>query len=197
MRQAAGGVESPTHRRHYGVEESGGTRALVLELVEGDTSPRDWRTVEFLLREAFTSHSRSPMLLDAAHERGIVHRDLKPANIKITLESVVKVLDFGLATAAEQGGSSSKSGGVTTFTNGGGTRDGMMLGTVAYMSPSRRREPSRQADRYLGVRVRALRNAHRACAVCSRHDTDMLARIVEHDPVAALPAATPATVQRL
>ena len=75
-------------------------RALVLELVEGDTlAERLARSGTRVLSvtEALEIAKQIAGALDAAHEKGIVHRDLKPANIKITPDGVVKVLDFGLA----------------------------------------------------------------------------------------------------
>ena len=72
--------------------------------------------------------------LQAAHEKGIVHRDLKSANIMVTPEGVVKVLDFGLAAIVPGGGAADSSTRTASV-----TRDGVILGTVAYMSPEQAR----------------------------------------------------------
>jgi serine/threonine protein kinase len=72
--------------------------------------------------------------LELAHERGIIHRDLKPANIKITPEGVVKVLDFGLAKALV--GDHPDPTSAATL---GKTREGVVVGTAAYMSPEQAR----------------------------------------------------------
>src|SRR4051794_30972214 len=93
----------------YGVEESSGHIALVLELVEGETlagsiaRTKGQRGEGIGLGEALTIAREVAAALDAAHERGIVHRDLKPANIQITPDGVVKVLDFGLAKVGQAG----------------------------------------------------------------------------------------------
>ena len=83
----------------YGVEDADGIRALVLELVEGETLADRIVRGPIPLTDALAIARQIADALDAAHERGIIHRDLKPSNIKITPDGVVKVLDFGLAKA--------------------------------------------------------------------------------------------------
>src|SRR5713226_7459562 len=79
----------------YGLEDSGGVRALVMELVEGPTLADRIKEGAIPLEEALPIAKQIAEALEYAHERGIVHRDLKPANIKVTLYDKVKVLDFG------------------------------------------------------------------------------------------------------
>ena len=85
-------LNHPNIAQIYGVEESGGGRALVMELVPGETLQ-----APLPLETALNYAKQIAEALEAAHEKGITHRDLKPANIMITPAGVVKVLDFGLA----------------------------------------------------------------------------------------------------
>ncbi len=118
----------------HGLEESGGVRALVMELVEGPTLADRLAAGPLPLEEALAIARQIAEALEAAHERGIVHRDLKPANVKITPEGVVKVLDFGLAKVAEDPAVSGNPAASPTLTLAA-TRAGVILGTAAYMSP--------------------------------------------------------------
>ena len=121
----------------YGLEESDGLRGLVLELVEGVTlkdTLADGARLPFA--EVLPIARQIASALEAAHQKGVVHRDLKPANIKITPGGLVKVLDFGLAKIETPEGSEPAALSVLS------TNDGVVLGTIAYMSPEQARGAS-------------------------------------------------------
>ena len=94
----------------YGLEESDGIRALVLELVEGPTLADRIAQGAIPLDEALPIAKQIAEALEAAHEQGVIHRDLKPANIKVRPDGTVKVLDFGLAKLTEAPGTSRGAG---------------------------------------------------------------------------------------
>src|SRR5687767_2021419 len=94
----------------YGLEESGGMTALVMELVEGDDLSQRIARGAIPLDEALPIAKQIAEALEAAHEQNIIHRDLKPANIKVRPDGTVKVLDFGLAKAMEPAGGAGQIG---------------------------------------------------------------------------------------
>jgi len=122
----------------YGLEDVDGVSALVLELVEGPTLADRIVKGPLPVRDALVIAAQIAEALEAAHERGIVHRDLKPANVVLTGADLVKVLDFGLAKAGGGDGSGPDLSQSPTITVGG-TKDGIILGTAAYMSPEQAR----------------------------------------------------------
>ena len=124
----------------HGLEVSSGTNFLVLELVEGETLREQLNQGPIPIEESLKLALQIAEALESAHERGIIHRDLKPANIKVTPDGKVKVLDFGLAKAftGEREVNLSNS---PTLSNAA-TRQGVILGTVAYMSPEQARGKS-------------------------------------------------------
>jgi tetratricopeptide (TPR) repeat protein len=123
----------------YGLEESDGIRALVLELVEGLTVADRLAQGPIPVTEALGIAKQIAHALEAAHEQGIIHRDLKPANIKVTPSRQVKVLDFGLAKYIRNGLTS-----VTTELRDTLTMPGTVVGTLGYMAPEQLR--GRSAD---------------------------------------------------
>src|SRR5260370_4459755 len=122
-------LNHPNIAQISGIEESEHGRALVMELVAGQTL-----NGTLPLEEALRIAGQVAAALEAAHERGIVHRDLKPANIMITPAGVVKVLDFGLAAVTQPAAGSGDPNNSPTLTMRA-TQAGMIMGTAGYMSP--------------------------------------------------------------
>jgi serine/threonine protein kinase len=136
--------------------------------------------------------------LDVAHEKGIIHRDLKPANVKITPEGTVKVLDFGLAKVAIGDASGTDLTAAPTVTLGG-TREGMIVGTAAYMSPEQARGQAvdKRTDIWaFGCVLYEMLTGRTAFPGQTMSDT--IAAILEREPNwSALPPAIPASLHRL
>jgi serine/threonine protein kinase len=122
----------------YGLEESNGARALVMELVEGPTLSARIKQGSLPLAEALTVVKQIVEGLEYAHERGIIHRDLKPSNVKLTPDGQVKILDFGLAKALD-GETTEEDLRNSPTLSAAATRAGVLLGTAAYMSPEQAR----------------------------------------------------------
>jgi eukaryotic-like serine/threonine-protein kinase len=118
----------------HGLEESGGTNFLVLELVEGQTLADRIRAGPIPVEEALKLTLQIAEALEAAHDKGIIHRDLKPANIKVTPEGKAKVLDFGLAKAFAGEQEQFNLSNSPTLSDAA-TQQGIILGTAAYMAP--------------------------------------------------------------
>ena|SRR5579859_160803 len=114
----------------YGFEESNGTRALVMELVEGPMLAERINQGPLTLEEALPIAKQIAESLEYAHERGIIHRDLKPSNVKLTEDGQVKLLDFGLAKALE-GETGEEDLQTSPTLSAAATRAGVMLGTAA------------------------------------------------------------------
>jgi eukaryotic-like serine/threonine-protein kinase len=179
----------------HGVEEGEGMRALVLELVEGDTLADRIARGPVPIKQALTWARQIADALDAAHEKGIVHRDLKPANVKITPNDVVKVLDFGLARTYTSGDDASDLTRSPTITSDGG----VILGTAAYMSPEQARGQAvgKRADIWaFGCLLYEMLTGRIAFDGPSVSDT--LAAVLHHEPDwAALPSRLPTSVTTL
>src|SRR6516165_747426 len=123
----------------YGVDDSSGTPALVMELVEGPTLADRIAKGPIPLDEALPIAKQIAEALETAHEQGIIHRDLKPANIKVRADGTVKVLDFGLAKAFDPVSSTAGNATMSPTLSMHATQAGMILGTAAYMSPEQAR----------------------------------------------------------
>ena len=132
-------LNHPNIAQIHGLEETDGTRALVLELVEGPTLADRLEQGPIRLDEVLSIARQIALALQAAHEAGVIHRDLKPANVKVREDGTVKVLDFGLAKALDTAPATPPDADplqsptlTASVTRMGG---GLILGTPAYMSP--------------------------------------------------------------
>jgi serine/threonine-protein kinase len=138
--QILASLNHPNIAHIHGLEESGGVRALVMELVPGEDLSQRIARGAIPPDEALPIAKQIAEALEAAHAQGIIHRDLKPANIRVRPDGTVKVLDFGLGKAMEPAGGAPDVSHSPTITRPPMmTGVGVTLGTAAYMSPEQAR----------------------------------------------------------
>jgi eukaryotic-like serine/threonine-protein kinase len=182
----------------YGLEDSGSTHGLVMELVEGPTLADRLKRGPIPIDEALRIAKQICEALEYAHERGIVHRDLKPANVKATNDDAVKVLDFGLAKAIE-GDPSSIDISTSPTISRLATMQGVLLGTAAYMSPEQAKGKAvdRRADIWaFGCVLYEMLTGRMAFS--GETVTDTLAAVIRAEPEwSELPGSTPAPLRLL
>jgi Tol biopolymer transport system component len=198
--QTLAALNHPNIAAIYGIEESSGVRALVMELVEGEDLSAHIARGPMPLAEVLPIAKQIADALETAHEQGIIHRDLKPANIKLRPDGTVKVLDFGLAKAMEPASGALPSISMSpTITTPAMTQAGMILGTAAYMSPeqAKGRAADKRSDVWaFGCVLFEMLTGKRAFEGDDVSDT--LAAVIRGEPDwTALPATTPTPIHRL
>ena len=130
--QAASALNHPNICTIYDIGEHDGRAFIAMEFISGKTLDRLIPRNGLRVNEALKQSVQIANALAAAHKSGIVHRDLKPGNVMATEQGLVKVLDFGLAKLTESGGSGEDE---ATRTLKPTTEEGVIVGTVSYMSP--------------------------------------------------------------
>jgi serine/threonine-protein kinase len=200
--QLLASLNHPNIAAIHGLEEESGKRALVMELVEGETLGERLRRGPMPLDEAIAVAKQIAEALEDAHERGIIHRDLKPANVKITPAGTVKLLDFGLAKALEDDPSAPASAPHLSHSptlSAAATHVGVILGTAAYMSPEQARgqKADRRSDIWSFGAV-LLEMLTGKLAFSGDTVSDVLANVLAREPEwEALPETTPPAVRRV
>jgi eukaryotic-like serine/threonine-protein kinase len=183
----------------HGIEDSTGTPALVMELVEGPTLADRIALGAIPIDEALAIAKQIAEALEAAHEQGIIHRDLKPANINVRPDGTVKLLDFGLAKAFDPVAPPSGAASMAPTLSMHATQAGIVLGTPAYMAPEQAcgKAVDRRADIWaFGCVLFEMLAGQRAFA--GEDHEHVLASVMAAQPQwSLLPTSTPLAIRRL
>ena len=195
--QILASLNHPNVAQIYGIENSGTSRCLVMEFVDGETLERRIKSGPIPLDETLQIAKQIAEALKAAHEKGVTHRDLKPANIKFSHDGRVKVLDFGLAKVREVSAPRTSVSDYPTLLSG--SMPGSLLGTPKYMSPEqvKGKDADQKADVW-GYGCVLFEMLTGCAAFEGETAGDILAAVLRSEPDwSRLPADTPQGIRRL
>ena len=192
--RAASALNHPNILTVFAIGEIEGRHFISTELVEGETLRELMKARRMNLNQIVNIASQISSALAAAHNAGIMHRDIKPENIMLRPDGYLKVLDFGLAKLIEP---SSADSGLSTLVN---TEQGMIIGTIQYMSPEQVRglTVDERTDIWsLGVVLFEMVTSHPPFE--GQTKSDVMAAILEREPapLAKLTAGITVAIQNI
>ncbi len=183
--RSASALNHPNIITIYEIGETKGTHFIATEYIEGETLQTRLREQSLSLRSTLEIALQIASALDAAHRAGIVHRDIKPDNVMVRQDGIVKVLDFGIAKLTATKNSEVETEGETRAQIR--TRVGVIMGTVAYMSPEQARgqETDARTDIWsFGCVLYEMLTRQKPFQ--GETITDVLANIIHREPVSIL-----------
>jgi len=196
--RSASALNHPNIITIHEIGRADGAHFIATEYIEGETLQTQLKGQPLSLKSTLEIALQVASALEAAHRAGIVHRDIKPANVMVRRDGIVKVLDFGIAKPSATDSSEVDMEGATRLQVK--TQVGMIMGTVAYMSPeqARGKETDARTDIWsFGCVLYEMLT--RRQPFHGETMTDVLANIIHREPASILTHRpdTPAELERI